>query len=239
MKDYLADLVDHINTLGNMSFVKLSGTEDGTIIEGVSDDKTVVVEGAFKNPIADFIGVFGMQNLGKLAVILGIPEYAENAKIDIVREKDIPAKITFVNKTGDFKNEFRFLNTEIANAKLKSVTFKGVKWNVTFQPTVASIQRFKYQNQATNETPYFSVKTNKKDLMVYMGDVSSHAGEFVFQADVDGTLARQWNWPVAPVLTMLNLVGDKTMMISDQGALRITVDSGLAVYNYTLPAQTK
>jgi hypothetical protein len=29
------------------------------------------------------------------------------------------------------------------------------------------------------------------------------------------------------------------MSISDQGAMQLTVDSGLAEYNYILPAQTK
>jgi len=29
------------------------------------------------------------------------------------------------------------------------------------------------------------------------------------------------------------------MRISDDGAMQITVDSGIAVYNYILPAQTK
>jgi len=35
------------------------------------------------------------------------------------------------------------------------------------------------------------------------------------------------------------LAGDKTIRIADAGALSITVDSGLAVYEYILPAQSK
>ena len=37
----------------------------------------------------------------------------------------------------------------------------------------------------------------------------------------------------------MNLAGDKVVRISDDGAAMITVDSGLAVYNYILPAQSK
>jgi hypothetical protein len=37
----------------------------------------------------------------------------------------------------------------------------------------------------------------------------------------------------------LDLAGDKIMRISDEGAAQIIVNSGLAVYTYTLPAQTK
>jgi hypothetical protein len=40
-------------------------------------------------------------------------------------------------------------------------------------------------------------------------------------------------------MSILGLSGDKTMKISDAGAMMITVDSGLAEYNYILPAQSK
>jgi hypothetical protein len=37
----------------------------------------------------------------------------------------------------------------------------------------------------------------------------------------------------------MDLTGDKVVKISDDGAAMITVDSGLATYNYILPAQSK
>jgi hypothetical protein len=40
-------------------------------------------------------------------------------------------------------------------------------------------------------------------------------------------------------MAILALSGDKTFRISDEGAAQITVDSGIAVWNYTLPAQIK
>ena len=46
-------------------------------------------------------------------------------------------------------------------------------------------------------------------------------------------------YPVAQVQAILNLDGNITMSLSDQGAMQITVDSGLAEYNYILPAQSK
>ena len=70
-------------------------------------------------------------------------------------------------------------------------------------------------------------------------DVNTHAGEFVFQHEVEGSLAHTWAWPVAQVQSILNLDGDITMSISDQGAMMITVDSGMAKYDYILPAQSK
>jgi hypothetical protein len=40
-------------------------------------------------------------------------------------------------------------------------------------------------------------------------------------------------------MSILNLSGDKTVKIADAGAMMITVDSGMAEYNYILPAQSK
>jgi hypothetical protein len=71
------------------------------------------------------------------------------------------------------------------------------------------------------------------------GDASTHAGNFVFQTAAGGKLKSTWSWPVVQVMQILNLSGDKTMRISDQGAMQITVNSGLAEYNYILPAQSK
>jgi hypothetical protein len=81
--------------------------------------------------------------------------------------------------------------------------------------------------------------TKSGNLVFSFGDASTHAGEFVFQHGVEGTLAHTWSWPVAQVQAILNLDGELTMSISDQGAMMITVDSGMAKYDYILPAQSK
>jgi hypothetical protein len=61
----------------------------------------------------------------------------------------------------------------------------------------------------------------------------------VFHPGVTGTLKRAWSRPIKTEIGILDLTGDKTFKISDDGAAMITVDSGLAVYNYILPAQSK
>ena len=128
---------------------------------------------------------------------------------------------------------------EIVNEKLKTVKFKGVNWHIEFVPTVASIQRLKMQAQANAEEVNFQAKTDNGDLKFSFGDHSTHSGNFVFHPGVTGTLKRTWSWPIKTVISILDLTGDKTFRISDDGAAQITVDSGLAVYNYILPAQSK
>ena len=240
MKDHLLDLVEHTYDLGCIDLVKITGTDKETVISGLAEDRTVVVEGTFANPVADFIGTFGMPNLGKLKILLNLAEYKENAKLAITRKgTGEPDGINFENKAGDFKNNYRFMAAEIVNEKLKTVKFKGVNWHIEFEPTVASIMRLKMQAQANAEELNFQVKTDGTDLKFFFGDHSTHAGNFVFQPGITGTLKRTWSWPIKTVISILDLTGDKTFKISDDGAAQITVDSGLAVYNYILPAQSK
>jgi hypothetical protein len=240
MKDHLLDLVEHTHDLGVIDLVKITGTDAETAIFGIAEDRSVIVEGKFTNPVADFIGTFGMPNLSKLKILLNLGEYKENAELSLTKkDTGAPDGINFKNATGDFKNNYRFMASEIVNEKLKTVKFKGVNWHIEFVPTVAAIQRLKMQAQANAEEVNFQAKTENGDLKFFFGDHSTHAGNFVFHPGVAGTLKRTWSWPIKTVISILDLTGDKTFKISDDGAAMITVDSGLAVYNYILPAQSK
>jgi hypothetical protein len=241
MKDYLQDLVGHTLELGCIDLIKIMGTDKATSVLGVAEDRSVVVEGRFHNPIPEFIGTFGMPQLSKLKTILNLSEYQENANLTVTRKKDTndPDGITFANSSGDFRNSYRFMVADIVNDKLKSMTFKEPTWHVEIEPNVAGIQRLKMQAQANAEESLFQCRTDKGDLKFFFGDHSTHAGEFVFHPGVTGDIKRAWNYPVRTVISILDLVGDKVMKISDDGVAQITVDSGLAVYRYILLAQTK
>jgi hypothetical protein len=172
MKDHLLDLVEHTFDLGCIDLVKITGDDKSTVIAGLAEDRSVVVEGQFAGPVADFIGNFGMPNLGKLKILLNLQEYKDDAKLSITRkDTGSPDGINFENKTGDFKNNYRFMASEIINEKLKTVKFKGVNWNIEFEPTVASIQRLKMQAQANAEEVNFQAKTDGKDLKFFFGDL--------------------------------------------------------------------
>lgn len=240
MRDHLKDLVSHTFDLGCIDLVKITGDDKETTISGLAEDRSVVVNGTFANPVADFVGTFGMPNLSKLKILLNLEAYKEDATLAINRTATgAPDQLNFENKTGDFKNSYRFMASEIVNEKLKTVKFKGANWGIEFEPTAAAIQRLKMQAAANAEEVNFQAKTENGDLKFYFGDHSTHAGNFVFQPDVDGTLKRAWSWPIKTVISILDLYGDKVMKISDDGAAQITVDSGLAVYNFILPAQSK
>ena len=244
IKDVLTDIVAHTHGLGFLPLIKITGSDDSTIIEGMAEDRSVILNAKIHNPVDIFDGVFGMSNLDKLNLLLKSPEYKENATIDVIVSKrkgeDVPTGLHFENEDKDFINDYRFISTEIINETLKSVKFKGTTWDIEFVPSINSAHRLKLQAQVHSDQSKFKVRVENKDLIFSFGDGSTHTdGEFVFQAQVQGKMKQEWFWPIQQVLSILNLNGDMTMKLTDQGAMMITLDSGLAEYNYILPAQTK
>ena len=235
MKDILQDIVSHTQNLGFLTTVKVTGTEEKTTINSMADDRSVIMEAETSAPYPDMIGVFGMPQLNKLKYLVDGNEYKENAKISITTAERngevIPTGIHFENKDGDFKNDYRFMNQEIINEKMKTVKFRGVKWDVEIEPTVAAVQRFNFQAGAHNEHPTFLAKTDGGNLKFIFGDI--------FAQNVAGKLDRGWTWPVLPILSILKIadVNNCKMSLSNEGAIQITLDSGLATYKYIIPAQ--
>lgn len=243
MKDILTDIINHTHALGFLEIVKVTGSTEGTQIESMAEDRSVVLQAETHGPIADFVGLFGMPNLNKLDTLLKIPAYKEDAKLTINQQERngevVPVGIHFETAGGDFQNDYRFMNSDIIENKLKSVKFKSVEWAFEFEPSVVSIQKFGWQAQVNSEEDVFTVKTSDKNLVFEFGDHSTHAGQFVFETSVSGKLSGSWCWPVQQVQKILNLAGDKVVSLGDVGVLQIAVDSGLAKYKYILPAQSK
>ena len=243
MKDILTDIVTHTHSLGIIPLVKITGTDAETLIESMAEDRSVIINAKTNSPVSEFLGTFGMPNLDKLSLHLRNPEYKENAKIEVIiaerNGEEIPVSLHFENSTGDFVNDYRFMNQQIINEKLKTVKFKGASWDIELEPSLAAITRLKLQSQVHSEEPVFQVKTENGNLVFFFGDASTHAGSFIFEAGVTGKLKQVWSWPISQVLNILSLDGDKVMKIADAGAMMITVNSGLASYDYILPAHTK
>jgi hypothetical protein len=243
MRDYLLDIVEHVLPTGVLSLVKVTGTDKTTTLASADTSNVLLLNATFHEPHPDFEGVFGLPNLPNLNTILNIPEYRENATISIVREnvdgEQKPRSIQFKNANGDFNNNFRLMLDYLVKDKIKDIKFNGTNWNITLEPTVASISRLKYQSQAHSEYENFTIKTDGSDLKFFFGDPSGHAGNFTFQSGVAGKITNSWEYRVTLFQSILNLSGDKVVQFSDDGVILITVDSGLIKYEYYLPALTK
>ena len=243
MKSILQDIVAHTNKLGFLNIVKVTGTAEKTLIDSMADDRSVVMYAETTTPHPDMIGTYGMPQLEKLRYLLDGKEYQEGAKIEVVtgdrNGETIPVGLHFENKDGDFKNDYRFMNQDVINEKLKKSTFRGVNWHVEVSPTMAAVQRFQFQAGANTEHTTFLAKTDGGNLKFIFGDMSSHGGEFVFAQGVTGNLNKGWTWPVASVLAILKIADANNAMLSfsNDGAMQITLDSGIATYKYIIPAQ--
>ena len=242
MKSILQDIVAHTNKLGFLNIVKITGTDQKTLIDSMADDRTVIMYAETANPYPDMIGTYGMPQLEKLRYLLDGKEYQEDAKIEVVTAErngeTIPVGLHFENKDGDFKNDYRFMNQDIINEKLKTVKFRGVKWDVEVEPSIAAVQRFQFQAGANTEHTTFLAKTEGDKLTFTFGDLSSHGGEFVFATGVTGKITKAWTWPVTSVLSILKVADANNTKISfsNEGAMQITLDSVLATYKYIIPA---
>jgi hypothetical protein len=242
MKNILQDVIAHTFALGNVDLIKVTGTANTTTIAAIADDKSVIVNGVLKTVVPDFEGIFGMPSLGQLKTVLSFDDYDDKSKLAVHRTVrdgiDAPSSIHFETKNGDFVNDYRLMTKALVEDKVKNVSL-GVTWHVEFEPTISGVMRMKKQYQANSGETTFTTKIEGGDLRVYFGDPATHSGNFVFHPMIVGSMARQWQWPVKQFLAIMDLLGDKKIRFSDQGAAEIVVDSGSAVYTYWLPAQAK
>jgi hypothetical protein len=248
MKDILLDLVDHTAGLGFIENVKVTGTDAETSFEAMDPDRTVILNAKTTNPVPELIGEFGMGNLGFLNGIVNLDGYkADEAVINVkTRERNghvAPDSLTFEDQYGN-TDQYRFMSKEVVDQQLKTVKFRGVNWNVSFEPTKQSVQELaQIASIYVNIEPTFSVRTENGNVVIGVGtdDGSGHVGKRIFARDVTGELKQHWSWPLHQVLGILKLgmSGACVMNISDQGALQIAIDSGLAMYDYILPAMNK
>jgi hypothetical protein len=186
MKQILDDIVHHTHLMGLFPALKIHTNENNeTIIESMAEDKSVVLQAITNSPIPDFNYTFGMGSIEKLNTLLKCPEYKDDPIIKVVKsdkdDQQLPIAIEFNNKNNDFKNHYRLMNTEIINEKLKSIRLKQIYWEIDFEPSDTSMQKFKYQVALNNQEKNFSVTTTEGNLIFNFGDQGSHYGSYIFE----------------------------------------------------------
>jgi hypothetical protein len=241
MKDILKDLITHTFGIGGIEVVKVVGTDTETSVEAVGAGNTVIVNAQLKEARAELKGTFGMPKMDRLLRILNIPEYESEAELSTTTDPSGALNgLVVKNKGGDFYNDYRFMSEAVISDQLLSAKLRREPaWDVDIEPHLASIQRLKFQSGALSEETTFYAKAEGGKLVFYFGDPSSASGNFVFQTGIAGTLDKPWNYSVPVVNSILALSGTKKLRFSNGGIMQIIVDSGTAVYTYSMPALTK
>ena len=239
MKDYLIDIVRHIVPLGCFDSLRVDGTDKETKLVSTNKDRFAVVMISPHVAIPEFKGTFGIPNLPLLNTILNIPEYQDdNAKTTVHLDGTDPVDIMFENPAGDFKNEFRLIRSNIIDGTQTAIKYNAPNWLSTFHPTPAEQQRLKYQSSAHPNEKHINFIIENGDIRGAIGDSSSHYGNFIFHSGVDKKARANILIPIVILNSILALDGDKTICMGDHGMM-ISIDSGLATYNYVLPSQNK
>lgn len=238
--DSFQDIIKHTASLGCIEMVKIIGTTATTKIETKDGDNTVVIFGEMYQPIA---GIDSTLGLSRLAVLKGYIGMHEGSDVSIVTETRgsvvVPTEITFDNRDG-FISNYRFMSESMINDQVKVPPFKGASWDVIVTPTKSAISMLndnfgvlgayekKFTVGITKGTINFSIGTGPTDRTVVP-----------FAKGVTGTLKHQWSYPLPQVLAVLKLTDTAatySMSFSDQGALKIDIDSGIGKYSYIIPA---
>lgn len=259
----LRDLTRHTSGL-DIDMIKITGDNGSVKFEGINDDKTVVLKGNFMKSVPELEGTFGLSQLDYLTKCVneytqkedsieviriektlsvpakdddGSPRHTENGEpiYDTVTE-DIIERLIFSRKNPKMINPYRVLDRRMITDQ---PNFKGAEWDVVITPTSQAISSLAVQAGMGIEE-YFGVKTEDNILYLTFGDTSSQA-IIEFAHDVEGEITRSWIWGVGPVLNILKMSdsADCTMSFLDKGALQITLETGLAKYNYIMPAKAR
>ena len=245
-RDIVQDVVKHTAGLGFITSVKVTGTDESTTLDAMDADRTVILQAKLHNNVTEFTGEFGLGNLGFLAGVSALQNYqAEDATVDVVsRERNgvsVPDHLMFKDKDGK-TDQYRFMSKEIIEQTLQTVKFKGVEWDVTFEPTKAKVAELQaVAGIYGGIEPNFTVKTVDGNLIITVGAADgSFTGKRTFAMNVNGEITEGYAWPLNQVLAILKLgmSGACVMQISKKGALMISVDSGIGKYDYILPALT-
>jgi hypothetical protein len=245
MKDYLLDILKHTHNLGLFEFVRVSGTDDLTKIDAVTEDKNLILMATTLQPVTDFNGTFGLPNLSKLDMLLKCKEYQENADITLQTEirngQPTPVSVRFINEAKDFKNEYRLMNQSVLDEKIKLAGFKAPKWDAEFSPNAAGIMRINFQSSLLSEEANFTLRTDQGNVVCNFGDSANHAGEFNFATNATGKIDANMLWPVKYFLPILKLYDNSnfTIKVNNSGLMELGVNSGLGQYNFYVLATAK
>lgn len=245
-RDVIQDIVKHTAGLGFISTVKVTGSDTETLLDAMDSDRTVILKAKLNNPMPEFAGEFGMGMLDKLQGITGLLNFqAEGTTVEVVRSErngtSIPSDLSVKDVEGN-EDKYRFMNKETVDQILQTVKFKGVDWDVTFEPTKQKVSELQQLAGVYGGVePNFTVKTEDGNLIITVGaNDGSFTGKRIFAKNVDGEIKEGFAWPLSQVLSILKLGMSSScvMQISSKGALQISVDSGIGQYDYILPAQT-
>jgi len=250
MRETIQDIVRHAIGVNNIDTIKITGSDESTLIEAMDNERTVIIKGQLHQPEPELKGEFGMSHLGLLQGLVGYALFkTDDAKIEVKRRerngKMTPEEIAFKSADGKSSGAYRLMASDLIPEQAK---FLGTTWDVEVDPSASKLKELQalagLYGQFEN---FFMVKTveneGKNELRFYIGDEGSsmHRAFLTIADDVKGNLGGDLHWGIAPVLAILKLGAEENLKLhfSSRGALQISMASKSAEYKFILPARKK
>lgn len=247
MRDILTDIVKQTKDL--FGVVKVTGTDTETRLQAVDDDKMFVLNATLAVPVAEFMGEFGISNLGMLDGLLNFPSYrTDEAQLEVVRKTrgkgETVEYFRFVDANGEGA-VFRCMSPDLIDTQ---ASVPKIPWDVTLAPQKSKIAEFhKLAGLFNDVDKFFSLHTKKTkgqvDLVFSIGseDSSSHRSAMVFESGVGGEIKQPLPFNTQQFLSLTKVMGatamDCSMSLYHKGVLSVTVTTPLATYNYYMRAR--
>lgn len=239
MREIIEDILKYTYSLGFIPDLKITGTDDDTLIEAMDEQCQVVIKGHLKTPEENFIGEFGISNLPILKSLVDYADFkSDAASFDVVRE---------TRGDTEFVSNFKFsapgvspFKHNLMDPKLirEHYDFVGGNWNITFTPDKNAVGRFGYMaNTYSGTNSNFTVSTEDDNLLFSVGGYEG-GGSVIMHSEAGTSLKSTPSWPVSPVLAVLKLKDDPTVNILDgrTSALCIELESKFAKWSYIFPS---
>ena len=210
-REVIQDIVKHTAGPAGFTAVKVTGTENETLLDAMNQDRTVILKAKLKNPVTELQGEIGMGNLGFLAGVTNLSNYQDEAatvEVKSVERNGAPSPDHLIFKDADNNTDrYRFMSKEIIDQTLQTVKFKGADWDISFEPTKSKVKELQQVAAIYGEIePNFTVKTDDGNLIVTVGAADgSYTGKRTFATNVEGTLKQGFAWPLTQVLSILKL----------------------------------
>jgi hypothetical protein len=249
MKDVLLDLIAHVSAIGDKGpTIKVAGTKSQTEFYYNHDKKNGFVSGTVHQPIADFVGVFGITNLSLWKGALSLKAFENDTTVSVIKNnQNAPISVKASNNSGHSTSTLRLMSKAVVQEKVKFITFNGATWHYEcLAIDDASVETLGEFMNAFRETTkendgrfLMGFSAENGQLIAYIGDQTTHSAEFRLFNGTGETTTKKWIYPANIIFSILKTSGTKTLRLSDQGVMEITVTSKFANYRYLTPAHTK
>ena len=206
---------------------------------------TIILNGKTKEPQKDLIGTFGFGSLNYLNGIMKLDQFTDKDSTVKVYKRErndelVPEMMTFTSNNGN-QLSYRFMH-ESAIPNMPEA--KDTEWDIVINPKKNKVDELsQIAGLFAESEEHIIFRTDNGNLIYNIGEENSasHKGKMVFEENVNGELNVFLKWPIAQVLAAfrLSLSGTSEVKFSKKGAICVSIDSGLAVYDIFIVANQK